>query len=295
MSIVTQLGYIGFTVSDLRGWEDFGSQLLGLEVVHRRADGGFSLRMDERAQRFVIEPGSADDLTLVGWEVADAKALLVLAERLRQAGFPVTEAPPELLAARQVDGLVTTLDPNGLTIEIYYGQRVAVTPFRSPLLVSSYLAGDKGFGHFLLAVKDKRASLDFYQGLLGLKISDHITQELAPGLVADATFFHCNGRHHSLAICELPSPKLIHHFMIEVTSMDDVGRIHDRCGELQTPLAMSLGKHPNDKMFSFYVQTPSGFALEYGWGGVVIDDASWEVRHYDRLSEWGHRPVAAPL
>ena len=28
--------------------------------------------------------------------------------------------------------------------------------------------------------------------------------------------------------------------------------------------------HPNDHMFSFYVRTPSGFSVEYGWGGLLI-------------------------
>ncbi|MFD0567797.1 hypothetical protein ACFQ2M_41870 [Kitasatospora saccharophila] len=38
--------------------------------------------------------------------------------------------------------------------------------------------------------------------------------------------------------------------------------------------------HPNDHMFSFYVRTPSGFSVEYGWGGLLIDDATW---YHDRL------------
>jgi hypothetical protein len=41
-------------------------------------------------------------------------------------------------------------------------------------------------------------------------------------------------------------------------------------------------------MFSFYVVTPSGFMIEYGYGGLVIDDRDWEVRSYPQLSDWGH-------
>ena len=51
---------------------------------------------------------------------------------------------------------------------------------------------------------------------------------------------------------------------------------------------MGLGRHPNDRMFSFYVHTPSGFLLEFGAGGIVVDDADWEIKSYTRLSEWGH-------
>jgi hypothetical protein len=41
-------------------------------------------------------------------------------------------------------------------------------------------------------------------------------------------------------------------------------------------------------MVSFYVETPSGFALECGWGAREIDDATWEVTSYDRGDVWGH-------
>ena len=53
---------------------------------------------------------------------------------------------------------------------------------------------------------------------------------------------------------------------------------------------MSLGRHTNDLMTSFYVRTPSGFEIEYGTGGRLIDDDTWKVGAYDAQSLWGHRP-----
>ena len=72
--------------------------------------------------------------------------------------------------------------------------------------------------------------------------------------------------------------------------MRDVGMAWDRCLQAGQPFEMTLGMHPNDNMFSFYVKTPSGFAVEYGWGGLLIDDDTWEVQTLDRLHWWGHRP-----
>ena len=46
-------------------------------------------------------------------------------------------------------------------------------------------------------------------------------------------------------------------------------------------------------MMSFYLQTPSGYYGEYGWGGIIIDDDTWEVVGYPELSDWGHKPVSA--
>jgi 3-methylcatechol 2,3-dioxygenase len=73
--------------------------------------------------------------------------------------------------------------------------------------------------------------------------------------------------------------------------MRDVGQAHDRCMDARQPFEMTLGMHPNDRMFSFYVRTPSGTNVEFGWGGLVIEDEeAWETVTYDKLSAWGHRP-----
>ncbi len=84
--------------------------------------------------------------------------------------------------------------------------------------------------------------------------------------------------------------------MLQVENIDDVGCTYDRMIEAGLPIAMGIGKHPNDEMTSFYVRTPSGFAIEYGTGGVEIPmDWEWPVGHFHALSIWGHKPPAEPL
>jgi 3,4-dihydroxy-9,10-secoandrosta-1,3,5(10)-triene-9,17-dione 4,5-dioxygenase len=47
-------------------------------------------------------------------------------------------------------------------------------------------------------------------------------------------------------------------------------------------------------MVSFYMGSPSGFALEYGWGGRMIDDTTWQAEHYSSVeSIWGHPQLRA--
>jgi hypothetical protein len=42
-------------------------------------------------------------------------------------------------------------------------------------------------------------------------------------------------------------------------------------------------------MTSFYSHSPSGFFVEYGWGGRVIDPATWQPHETrDGPSLWGH-------
>ena len=108
-------------------------------------------------------------------------------------------------------------------------------------------------------------------------------------------FYHCNGRHHSLAIGS-PAPGLrgAHHLMLEVNSLDDVGIVVDRCAERGTPVSKSIGCHTNDRMVSTYLYSPSVLRIEYGFGGIAID-ALWEPKSYTRTSIWGHKELRPDL
>jgi extradiol dioxygenase len=86
----------------------------------------------------------------------------------------------------------------------------------------------------------------------------------------------------------------LHHLMVQVGSLDDVGVAYDLCADRGIPLAVTLGRHTNDRIFSFYVRTPSGFEVEYGWGADTIDNSDeWVATHMVAMSIWGHRPGTA--
>jgi 2,3-dihydroxybiphenyl 1,2-dioxygenase len=161
-------------------------------------------------------------------------------------------------------------------------------PFRSPLVRSGFVAEDRGLGHVVLAARDPQKSYQFYAELLGFRLSDRVVCDIH-GYHADIAFLHANPRHHSLAI-GAADKKHIHHFMVEARSFDEVGLAFDRTLKAGLRIMHTLGRHPNDRMFSFYARTPSGFNFEFGWGGRDVDDANWQPSIHDRISEWGHHP-----
>jgi 2,3-dihydroxybiphenyl 1,2-dioxygenase len=292
MTSVRQLGYLGLEVSDLARWERFAVDLLGLEPGRRGADGSLALRLDQYEQRIVLHPGPADDLKYLGFEAANDAELEALGARLVRAGHTVTEGKAETAAARRVTRLLETTDPTGIPVELYVGAALAQRPFSSPR-VAGFVAGEEGLGHAVICARDAEASERFYLELLGLRLSDRVKLPLNPQFTLEIRFLHANARHHSIAFASVPMPKRLHHFMIEASSPDDVGRAHDRMLEAGVTFDMDLGKHPNDGMFSFYAKTPSGFAVEFGSGGVKVDDTTWSVKTYDHISVWGHKPPAA--
>ncbi|MDJ0852260.1 MAG: VOC family protein [Myxococcota bacterium] len=294
MPDIQRLGTLGFEVSDVDAWERFAVDVLGLQAAARRPDGSLALRMDERAQRIVLHPGPADDLAYLGFEVDDEAALGGIARQLAGDGVPVTEAKPETVEARGVTALWHCEDPSGIPIELSCGAAVANEPFRSERVPSGFVTGDEGVGHVVICAKDIDATDRFYRERLGMRLSDRIEGEVVPGVDVEIRFLHANPRHHTIAFASLPMPKRMHHFMIQANEMDQVGHAYDRALDAGVPIANTLGQHPNDRMFSFYALTPSGFLVEFGWGGVRIDDATWDASAvYDRLSTWGHRPPAA--
>ena len=81
----------------------------------------------------------------------------------------------------------------------------------------------------------------------------------------------------------------IHHLMMELYMLDDVGQAYDLALGEEGRIATTLGRHTNDFMTSFYANTPSGFFVEYGWGGRSIDPANWTpVEMTSGPSLWGH-------
>jgi 2,3-dihydroxybiphenyl 1,2-dioxygenase len=284
---VDQLGYLGFQAADMAAWRRFTVDVLGLEP-QARDDGSLALRLDSHCQRIIVEPGPADDLAYIGWQVDDEVELQAIVARLRTAGVAVSDGTPEDARRRRVQRLVTLVDPDGIPTEIYWGPERVAAPFRSPIVKSGFVAEDRGLGHVVLAARDPRQSQQFYAELLGFRLSDRVVADIY-GYHAEISFFHANPRHHSLAI-GAADQKRLHHFMVEARSFDEVGLAFDRTLQSGLRIMHTLGRHPNDRMFSFYARTPSGFNFEFGWGGRDVDDANWQPSTHHCISEWGHHP-----
>ncbi|MFC7474944.1 VOC family protein [Dankookia sp. GCM10030260] len=278
---IQALGYVGIEATSPADWAGFGTRFLGLQLAERSA-AQLVFRMDDRRQRIVVTPGTRDGARFFGWEVADAAALAALAARLEAAGLPVAQGDRALAGQRRVAGLILTQDPLGNRVEIVHGAEHTAEPFRPGRCISGFRTGALGLGHAVLTVPRMADVLPFYRDLLGFRVSDYVTKPF------HATFLHVNPRHHSLALIETGQAGL-HHLMLELFNLDDVGQGYDLAILEEGRVATSLGRHTNDFMTSFYARTPGGFMVEYGWGGRQVDPATWQaVEMTSGPSLWGH-------
>ncbi|TMJ51178.1 MAG: biphenyl 2,3-dioxygenase [Alphaproteobacteria bacterium] len=281
------LGYAGFGSDKLEDWRQFGTSLVGLQAVER-GNSQLSFRMDDRKQRIVIDRAMGEGARFFGWEVADGAALDALAARLEGAGVAVTAEAVELADNRRVRALISFRDPAGNRLEAFYGAEIDETPFKPGRSISGFRTGPLGLGHVVLTVENIDAVMPFYVDVLGFRLSDFIEKPFR------AYFFHINPRHHSLALIETGKNGL-HHLMVELFSLDDVGQSYDVALSEENRVGVTLGRHTNDFMTSFYAKTPSSFMVECGWGGREIDPATWQpIEMTDGPSLWGHERVWLP-
>ena len=280
------LGYIGIGSDRLEDWASYATRFLGMQLVERTRTS-LALRMDDRKQRVIVSAG-ADGAGFFGWEVADAAALDALAARLEQAGVSLARGSRALADERRVKDLIVFADPIGNRLEAFHGGETAAEPFRPGRTISGFRTGPLGMGHAVLTVARLDDVMPFYRDLLGFRLSDYILKPFK------AYFFHVNPRHHSLAFLET-GKNGIHHMMVELFSLDDVGQGYDIALMDPESIAVTFGRHTNDYMTSFYSRSPSGFMVEYGWGGRLVDPDNWTADEYTSgPSLWGHERVWLP-
>lgn len=283
------LSYFVAQVGNLDDWQCYAEDVLGMPTSPAPG-GALYVKMDERPFRMLVVEGDSPRYLASGWELAGEKAFRNALAHLEAKGVEWQAGSAEEIEQRGVQALAIVVDPAGNRHELSWGHRSDCLPFVSPQGVPRFVTGDMGMGHTVLPSPNFDASVAFFRDVLGFGLSDIFNFRPDPnGPAIRIHFLHCNNaRHHSLAIAEYPVPSGCVHVMVEVDSMTEVGRAHDRMTARQVPISATLGQHLNDRMTSFYMKTPSGFDLEFGCGGLQVD---WE-RHspfeFTRVSIWGH-------
>ena len=283
--MLTSLAYLGIRSPHVEEWPRFATEGLGCMLADPGPDGAVRLRVDDAAWRIQVHPGEVDDIAYFGWSVEFESDLDVLAQRLVDAGRSPERGSAELCDERSVNQMVWFDDAWGFRHELVWGHSSYPGTFLPGRAHSGFVTGQQGLGHVVLMVPDPDNAHAFFTEVLGFRLSDKI---IGGGL--DARFYHCNGRHHSLAIGGAEGVVDVNHLMLQSRSIDDVGSGLDILQQLGYSVTRSLGRHTNDHMISFYVATPSSLHIEYGFGGLEIDE-TWIPQRYHAGSFWGHKPI----
>jgi 3,4-dihydroxy-9,10-secoandrosta-1,3,5(10)-triene-9,17-dione 4,5-dioxygenase len=304
------LGYVGLQGPDPKAWLDFATRVCGLMPARRvpgepwgmpgappagapsggsglAADGSAYLKMDDWQWRLAVHPDPRPGLRYLGLELRGPAELAEAARELAAAGVAVRRATPEELALRGAHDMLHVADPAGNRVELFHGV-TCDGHFASPAAVSRFATGALGMGHVVLLVPDLAKARAFYCDVLGFRLSDYMVFGPDQGVC----FLHCNARHHTVALCRVGDFSALHHVLLEMGEIDDVGRAHDRALAAGCAITTSLGRHANDRMFSFYLRSPFGFDVEIGSGGLLVDE-HWTPKQLVEGDVWGHVGLTA--
>lgn len=301
MTEIRGLGYLRVQSQDVPRWRELTVEALGFAETTGPDPKGLYLRMDEREARLIVLPGDTDRVLAVGWEVRDQFALAAVGRAVEASGTAVKVLSEDECRERRVDSAILFEDPSGTPVEVFFGPVLDHDPVRTKWM-QRFVTGDQGMGHVVLPTTNFDEVEAFYTEVLGFLPRGAIkVSKQEPGQKPRRVrFMGVNQRHHSLAICPAPhgEPPGLVHLMVEVDSLDAVGRALDEVNRRGFSLSSTLGRHTNDKMVSFYVRAPGGWDLEYGTEGVLVDETYYTAEEITRDSYWGHdwsgsEPLAA--
>jgi 3,4-dihydroxy-9,10-secoandrosta-1,3,5(10)-triene-9,17-dione 4,5-dioxygenase len=295
------LGFLRVRRADLEGWRRFAEQVVGVMATDG-GDGRLFLRMDDWVARFVVDgvdagadlaggwgsTGARVPEVAIGWECRSEESWASARRAVEDAGVITADGSGPTPWCRD---WFSFTDPSGFRCELFYGgRRDPATQYVSPLGVR-FVTGDQGMGHITLFADEIAKSVDFYTKVLGFQVREG---KLTDDGVLRAVFMSPNAREHSLALLATTDASRVGHVLMEVDDLDAVGRAMDRCLDGLAPMTVSVGRHWNDQMVSFYLRTPSGFDIEYGFGGKRATSEEWsrgEQGGSGLTSTWGHRRV----
>lgn len=304
------LGYVGIDAPDPIGWRRFATEVCGLEpalippgprqsgmpvpteggpdAAGVAADGSVFLKMDRRQWRLAVHPAQTPGLAYLGFELPLESDLEAAMESISKRGVAIRAGRAQELEARSVGDLAVFEDPAGHRLELFC-RPIIDEPLKSTRDIE-FLTGPLGMGHVVLYVAEIEPALDFYRDVLGFKRTDYM--QFGPNGMG-IHFLRCTRRHHTLALLQVGPPSGVQHLMFESTTLDGVGKALDRARTAGITISSELGRHRNDKTVSFYMKGPSGFDVEIGWDGMLVDDDWVEHEFAGGGDDWGHQGLDA--
>jgi catechol 2,3-dioxygenase-like lactoylglutathione lyase family enzyme len=138
--------------------------------------------------------------------------------------------------------------------------------------------------HILMFTADVLATTDFYQRVLGLKISDKSAHVIA--------FMHTpHGSDHHLIALALSGGPGLHHSSWCVPSIDAVGHGMKQMAQAGFARGWGVGRHVLGSNYFRYVRDPWGSYAEYSYDiDFVAAGAEWPAADHpgeDSLYVWG--------
>ncbi len=223
-------------VKDLDAAVEFQCEILGL-VETERVGGASYLTCNERHHELIlIEDRERQGYDHIGLEVGDPADLDSAAKQLQAAGGRVIREVGD--GEPGIDRALFAQDPAGHVYKLFSGMERVAAPE----------AGDRPikFEHVSIKALRTKPVERFLADGLGFRFSDR----MGPF----ASWWHCDGDHHGMAVVLAPKAELSH-YAWTVEDLNQMGRIADRLKQQRDQkLIWGPSRHgPGNNQFTYFL------------------------------------------
>src|SRR6266700_3708399 len=199
---VTKIGYAGFNTAHMEAMLAYYTEVIGYTLEERGEDGAAYLSNALDHHCIALYPSTESGLRHIGFQIQSSQSLPEVSTQLREQ--------------------------EGNTLHLYAAQPAARENFRGYGIVSQKL------GHIAVAVHDVQKMAEFYQNILGFRVSDWIEDFFV--------FMRCGPDHHSMNFLKSKYQKM-HHIAFQLKDWAHVQRACDHLAKHNIPLLWGPGRH----------------------------------------------------
>ena len=278
---VVKLGYAGFDTPNLEAMLAYYTEVIGFTLVERGEDGAAYLRSAVDHHTITLYPAAENGLRHIGLQISGDHSLKEAAAQLGEQGIQVesrTDAQPG------VPELLEFSDPEGHTLQLYATMEQVGSGFPETGIVPEKL------GHIALAVHSAKNMCDFYQNLLGFRVSDWIEDFFV--------FLRCSPDHHSMNFLQSKYQKM-HHIAFQLKDWAHVQKACDHLAKHDIPLIWGPGRHGAGHNIFTYHYDPDKQIIELFTELDIVNEAlgyfeprPWHEEFPQKPKVWKDAPRA---
>jgi catechol 2,3-dioxygenase-like lactoylglutathione lyase family enzyme len=238
----------------------------GLVLAEREKDHAFlASKLGQLVVR--LDRGANAQCTGLSFEVGPRSNFGDMSRFLREQGIASE------LSNDSIPGVGKTLkfkDPNGTTIELFsewsplghHHQVIGVGPLK--------------LGHVAFIVEDARKMTEFYQNVLGFRVSDWVEDFFS--------FMRCGPDHHTVNFLTGKTTQM-HHIAFEVKDFAQIQNACELFGQKSIPIIWGPLRHGPGHNVSTYHHNPDSHVVEFY---IELDQMKDEELGYFEPRPWHH-------
>jgi len=267
-----RIGHATFETPDFERAIDYYTQIAGLVLSAREKDRAF---FASKIGQLVIqlERGDTARCTKLSFEVAPNADFNGMRHQLAEMGI-VSDIRNDSVPS--IPRMLSFKDPKGTTIELfsewhYLGaqhQCIGVGPLK--------------LGHVAFIVDDAKKFADFYETVLGFRVSDWVEDFFV--------FMRCGPDHHTVNFLTGKATKM-HHAAFEVKDFAHIQSACELFGQKQIPIIWGPLRHGPGHNISTYHYNPDNEVIEFY---TELDQMKDEELGYFEPRPWHHDTPQRP-